>query len=103
MVSFKQFLEESAQEEYISLLDDAVSMLETVGENQVWINDNGKRVIISITGDNYVQMDMDGTIIKTQKLYKDGEVTNYDLACSRLKGFIAAIKAEQFISQETEE
>jgi hypothetical protein len=48
-------------------------------------------------------MDMDGTIIKTQKLYKDGEVTNYDLACSRLKGFIAAIKAEQFISQETEE
>jgi hypothetical protein len=43
------------------------------------------------------------TIIKTQKLYKDGEVTNYNLACSRLKGFIAAIKAEQFISQETEE
>ena len=76
MVSFKQFLVESAQEEYISLLDDAVSMLETVGENQVWINDNGKRVIISITGDNYVQSDMDGTIIKTQKLYKDGEVTN---------------------------
>ena len=69
MVSFKQFLEESAQEEYISLLDDAVSMLETVGENQVWINDNGKRVIISITGENYVQMDMDGTVIKTQKFY----------------------------------
>ena len=48
-------------------------------------------------------MNMDGTVIKTQKLYKDGEVTSYDLACSRLKGFIAAIKAEQFISQETEE
>jgi len=96
---FKQFLIESAEEEYASLLDDAISLLDTTQQNSVWVNDNGKK-IISISGENYVQMDMSGKIIKTQKLFKDGEITNYDLACTRLKNFIAAIKAGQFVQGE---
>ena len=103
MVTFKQFLKESAEEDYANLLDDAASLIDTaVGQNQVWVNDAGKKVIINISGENYVQMDMDGKVIKTQKLYKDGDVTNYDLACSRLKSFISAVKAEQFVSAEGE-
>lgn len=103
MVKFKQFLKETAEEDYANLLDDAASLIDiAVGQNQVWVNDDGKKVIINISGENYVQMDMEGKVIKTQKLYKDGDVTNYDLACSRLKSFISAVKAEQFVSNEGE-
>lgn len=103
MVNFRAFLIESSESDYADLLNDAMSLIDAaVGQNQVWVNDAGKKVIITLSAENYIQMDTNGKIIKTQKLYKDGEITNYDLACTRLKNFISAIKAEQFVSAHEE-
>lgn len=101
-IKFSKFINEASEEEYGSLLDDVASLLDTIGDQMVWVTDDGKKVVISLSGENYVQSDMDGNIIKTQKLYKDGEVTNYDLAISRLKAFKAAIENEQFVSAPEE-
>lgn len=101
MVRFKKFLNEASEQDYAELLDQVAALLDTVvGDQLVWVSDNGKKVVISISGEDYVESDMDGKVIKTQKLYKDGEVTNYDLAVSRLKAFKKAIEDEQFVTQE---
>jgi hypothetical protein len=99
MVTFKKFLIEASTEEYASLLDDVVSLLDATGGKQVWVKNGGSKVIIAISGENYVESDMDGKVIKTQKIYKDGEVTNYDLAISRLKALKSAIENDQFVEQ----
>jgi hypothetical protein len=102
MVNFKKFLNEASMEEYGDLLDDVVSLLDATGGQQVWVKNGGNKVIITISGENYVESDMNGDVIKTQKIYKDGEVTNYDLAISRLKALKSAIENEQFVEQKGE-
>ncbi len=102
MVKFSQYLVEANMEEYSNLLDDVVSLLDATGGQQVWVKNGGKKVIITISGENYVESDMNGDVIKTQKIYKDGEVTNYDLAISRLKALKSAIENDQFVEQKGE-
>lgn len=102
MVNFKKYLIEASMEEYGDLLDDVVSLLDATGGKQVWVKNGGDKVIIAISGENYVESDMNGDVIKTQKIYKDGEVTNYDLAISRLKALKSAIENEQFVEEKGE-
>ncbi len=96
-MKFKKFLNEASEEAYGNLLDQVNALLDTIGGQGVWVNNGGKKVVISISGEDYVESEMNGDIIKTQKLYKDGEVINYDLAISRLKEFKKAIENEQFV------
>jgi hypothetical protein len=96
--NFKQFLNEESEKEYSDLLDKVATLFDTVvGDNLVWVKNDGQKATVLISGEDYVLKDMDGKIIKTQKLYKDGEITNYSLGISRLKEFIAAIENEQFV------
>ena len=102
-IKFSKFLNEASEEEYGSLLDDVSSLLDTVGDQLVYVKKTGgSYMCIQLSGENYVQLKVQGSeqdIIKTQKIYKDGEVTNYDLAISRLKELKSAIENEQFVPQ----
>lgn len=102
-IKFSKFLNEASEEEYGSLLDDVSSLLDTVGDQLVYVKKTGDSYMcIQLSGENYVQLKVQGSeqdIIKTQKIYKDGEVTNYDLAISRLKELKSAIENEQFVPQ----
>jgi hypothetical protein len=102
-IKFKKFISEASEEEYGNLLDDVASLLDTVGDQLVYVKKSGDAyTCIQLSGENYVEVKVQGSeqdIIKTQKIYKDGEVTNYDLAIRRLKELKAAIENEQFISQ----
>jgi len=97
MVSFKQFLNEAGQEEYAKLLDEVIALLTSEGAVEFWTGDESHT--IEISGEDYIER-KDGKIVKSSKLYKDGEVTNYDLAVSRLNSAIKAIKNGQAIVPE---
>jgi hypothetical protein len=99
MVKFKNFLAEESQEEYASLLDELNALLTSEGATEFWISD--KSETIEIQDENYIQR-KDGEIVKSQKLYKDGGVVNYDLAISRLKDAIKAVKAGNIVTSEGE-
>ena len=103
MNKFLEFLHEASEEEFKTLLDKALTLkTEIIKQDKVWVNDQGKKVLININQDNYVQSDMDGKVLNTQKLYKDGNITNYDLGIKRLKQFLTAVQNEQIIKQKKE-
>ena len=103
MNKFMQFLKEAAEDDFKELLNTALSLVSAnVKQNDVWVNANGKKVIIKINQDNYIQSEIDGKLISTQKLYKDGDVVNYDLGIKRLKEFIDAVKKDQIIKNKKE-
>jgi hypothetical protein len=104
VIKFSKFVKsitEGNTEEYASLLDDVMSLLDTTGGQLPYIKKSGDTyTAIQISGENYVEIEVKGSeqnIIKTQKLYKDGEITNYDLAITRLKDLKKAIQDEQFV------
>lgn len=103
-MKFKTFINEANEEEYGNLLDDVASLLDAVGDQLVYVKKSGDTyTCIQLSGENYVEIKVQGSsqdIIKTQKIYKDGEVTNYDLAITRLKDLKSAIENEQFVQQE---
>lgn len=104
MVKFKEFLNEGKNEEYIDLLDDVAALLDTAGDQYVWVKKTGSSyIVIELSGENYIESKITGSekdVIKTQKIFKDGEVVNYDLAITRLKELKTAIENEQFIGGE---
>lgn len=108
MVTFKTFIIEKKEDDYKELLDQIASLKTTVINNQlVYISKKDKTyTVIEIDGDNYVESEVENgkqELIKTNKLYKDGNITNYDLAISRLKDYINAVKNEQFITLQSKE
>lgn len=108
MVKFKTFLNETKQDDYSNLLDEVAILIDTVvGEQLVYVKKEGETyIVIEISGEDYVESkitDGDQKVIKTSKLYKDGEIVNYDLAISRLKEYKNAIKNEQFLQMQSEE
>lgn len=108
MVKFKTFLNETKQDDYSNLLDEVAILIDTVvGEQLVYVKKEGETyIVIEISGEDYVESkitDGDQKVIKTSKLYKDGEIVNYDLAISRLKEYKNAIKNEQFLEMLSEE
>ena len=103
MNKFMEFLSEAAEDDFKELLNTALSLVSAkVKQDDVWITSNGKKVIIKINQDNYIQSEMDGKVISTQKLYKDGDVVNYDLGIKRLNEFIDAVKKDQIIKNKKE-
>ena len=105
MVKFSQFLNEEKNDEYSDLLDDVVALLDTVGDQLVYVGKSGSSyTVIELSGENYVESKVTGSdkeLIKTQKIFKDGDVVNYDLAIKRLKELKAAIENNQFVPQES--
>lgn len=100
-IKFSEFINEASEEDYGNLLDDIAALLDTIGDQLVYVEKNGETYkVIQLSGENYVEMEIKGSeqnIVKTQKLYKDGEVTNYDLAITRLNEIKKAIQDEQFV------
>lgn len=100
-IRFRDFINEASEEDYADLLDDVMALLDTIGDQLIYVEKNGEKYkAIQLSGENYVEIEVDGSdqnIIKTQKLYKDGEVTNYDLAITRLNEIKKAIQDEQFV------
>lgn len=95
MVGFKQFINETTkEEEYSSLVDEVMLLLQSEGATEFWIDDES--TTIEIAGEDYIER-KDGKVVKTSKLYKDGEITNYDLAISRLRDAVKAIKDGQIV------
>lgn len=106
MIKFKEFLKESSTEEYTDLLDDVSVLLDSAAGQYIWVKKSGDSyTVIELNGENYIESTITGSekdVIKTQKIFKDGEVINYDLAVERLKELKAAIENEQFIANEDE-
>lgn len=102
-IKFKTFIFEEKSEEYSNLLDEIATLLDSAGQQMVWVKKDGESyIVIELNGEDYIESKVTGSdkeVIKTQKVYKDGEVVNYDLAIRRLKELKKAIENEQFISQ----